>query len=130
MSGYNKKSGSSVSEFFIGIGMMIAGLTILLMKIHVLSFGFLSFGPISSAPVLLIIFIFLIIWAINRGETLQWILVLADVLCIIISVILGTRLYFERMSVFTLILMLGLFAAGVGLVLKNLSVVRSGSNDR
>lgn len=130
MSSPDKKDSTSFMEFLIGIGMMIAGLVILLMNIHVVSFGFLMFGTVSSAPILLIIFIFLMIWAVVKGGTLPWILVVADVVCIIISVILGTRLYFDRMSVFTLILMLGLFAAGVGLVIKNLSIVKSKMNDK
>ena len=119
-----KKEINHFTEFLVGIAMMIAGLVILLMNIQVSSFGFFRFGRFSSAPVLVVAFILLLIWAVASGKILQWILVAADVLCIIISVILGTNFYFNRMSVFTLLVMLGLFAVGVGLVLKNLSYLK------
>ncbi len=122
-----EKNGSvnHFAEFIIGIAMMIAGLVILLMNIQVHSFGFFRIGKFSSAPVLIILFIFLLVWAIIRGKVFQWILVAADILCIIISVILGTEFYFNRMNAFTLLVMLGMFAVGVGLVLKNLSYMKN-----
>lgn len=124
-----KKPGSGAenhfAEFLIGIAMMIAGLVILLMNIQVYSFGFFRIGNVSSAPVLLISFIFFLVWAVVRGKTFQWILVAADVLCIIISVLLGTSFYFNRMNVFTLLIMLGLFAVGAGLVLKNVRYLKN-----
>ena len=119
------KNTNHFAEFLIGIAMMVAGLVILLMNIQVSSFGFFRIGNISSAPVLIILFIFLLIWAVMRGKAFHWVLVAADILCIIISVILGTSFYFNRMNVFTLLVMLGMFAVGTGLVLKNLSYMKN-----
>ena len=119
------KNTNHFAEFLIGIAMMVAGLVILLMNIQVSSFGFFRIGNISSAPVLIILFIFLLIWAVMRGKAFHWVLVAADILCIIISVILGTSFYFNRMNVFTLLVMLGMFAVGAGLVLKNLSYMKN-----
>lgn len=120
-----KESTNHFAEFIIGIAMMIAGIVILLMNIQVYSFGFFRIGNFSSAPVLIILFVFLLVWAIMRGKILQWILVAADIFCIIISVILGTNLHFSRMNAFTLLVMLGMFAVGAGLMLKNLSYMKN-----
>ena len=119
-----RKDTNHFAEFLVGIVMMVAGLVILLMNIQISSFGFFHFGRISSAPILVIAFIVLLIWAVVRGRNLQWILVAADVLCIIVSVILGTSFYFHTMSAFSLLVMLMLFAVGAGLVLKNLSFLK------
>lgn len=116
----NENDGTNhFAEFMIGIAMAVAGIIILLMNIRVSSFGFYRIGNFSSAPVLVLLFIFFLIWAVIRGKLLQWILVAADILCIIISVILGTNFYFNRINAFTLLVMLGLFAIGTGLILKN-----------
>ena len=120
-----KKETNCFAEFLVGVGMMIAGVVILLMNIHVSSFGFLRFGRISSAPILVIVFLFLMVWAVIRGKTFQWILVGADILCIIISVLLGTEFYFARMTVFTLLLMLALLAVGLGLMIRNLACLKN-----
>ena len=119
-----KRENHSFAEFVVGVCMIVAAIVILLMNIHVNSFGFYRFGRVSSAPVLIIAFVLLMVWAVVRGRLLQWILVAADVLAIIVSVILGTQLYFSRMSVFTLLVMLALLAVGIGLALKNVAVLK------
>ena len=111
-------SEAAMLRMMLGIGLGVTSIVILLMNIQVTSFSFFRFGQVDSGPILLVVLVFLIVWAVIAGKKLPFILAGVDVLLIIISVLVGTRFVFKRMSVFTLIVIVGMFAVGVGLVLS------------
>lgn len=123
-----KKNEPSLFCLLFGLALTAAGIILLLSHIVVSSFGFYHFGRISSGPVLVILFVFLLIWALVKGKKLPWIFVFADILCIIGAVILGTDFYLQRMSLFTLLLMLGMLAVGVAMIIRNLGIGGSKEN--
>jgi hypothetical protein len=51
------------------------------------------------------------------SSKLAWGLAAADVLMIVISVLMGTRFYLRHMSALTLIVIVLMFAIGVGLII-------------
>ena len=111
---------SSLLRMILGVGLVVASIVILLMNIEVITFGFFRIGTVDSAPILLVVLVFLIIWAVVSGKKLPFILAGVDILLIIVSVLIGTRFVFKRMNAFTLIVIIGMFAVGVGLVLSTL----------
>ncbi len=98
-----------------GIAMAFAAVIILLLNIEVTDFGFYRIGNFSTAPVLIVIMVFLVIWGVATSKKLPWALAVVDVLLIILSVLMGTRFYFRRMNALTLVLVALMFAVGVGL---------------
>ena len=102
----------------IGVALVVVSLVILLMNIRVTSFGFFRFGGrVNSAPILLVILIALIIWAVISGSKVPLILAGVDILLIIVSVLVGSVFTFTNMDAFTLIMILATSAVGVALYL-------------
>ena len=111
---------SSLLRMILGVGLVVASIVILLMNIQVISFSFFRIGQVDSAPILLVVLVFLIIWAVASGKKLPFILAGVDILLIIVSVLIGTHFVFKQMNAFTLVVIIGMFAVGVGLVLSTL----------
>ena len=118
---------SSILRMVLGIGLIVASIVILLMNIQVISFSFFRIGSVDSAPILLVVLVFLIVWAVASGKKLPFILAGADIVLIIVSVLIGTHFVFKQMNAFTLIVIIGMFAVGVGLLL---SLLFSGKKDK
>ncbi len=112
----NKQSGNPLQQLF-GVVMAFAAVVILLLNIEVTDFGFYRIWNMSTAPVLIVIMVFLVIWGVATSKRLAWGLAVADVLLIILSVLMGTRFYFRRMNALTLVLVALMFAVGVGLII-------------
>ena len=109
---------SSLLRMMLGIGLIVTSIVILLMNIQVMTFGFFRIGSVDSAPILLVVLVFLIVWAVASGKKLPFILAGVDILFIIVSVLIGTRFVFKQMNAFTLIVIIGMFAVGAGLLLS------------
>lgn len=115
-------------SFIGGIILTVFGIFLLLSNINVSSLSFCRVGGINSAPILIILLIISIVVSIVSDKKFWWVLVFADIVLIIVSVILGTRFSFKYMSAFDLVLMIGVFAVGLGLVLKGLIGSNKGEN--
>lgn len=108
-------------QFLLGIALFIFGIFLLLSNINISSIGFYRLGGrVSTGAILIILLIILIICAVVKTNLLTIGLVAADVIAIIVSVIMGTHFYLKSMSAFDLVLMIAIFAAGIGLTLKAL----------
>lgn len=120
----NKNGGNPLQQLF-GLVMAFVAIVILLLNIDVTNFGFYRIGQISNAPVLIVVMVMLVIWGIASSKKLPWILAAADVVLIVLSVLMGTRFYFRRMSALTLIVIALMFAIGAGLIIAG----RGGKHD-
>ena len=121
----NKKNTENPLQQLFGLAMAFVAVVILLLNIDVTNFGFYRIGQISTAPVLIVVMVMLVIWGVASDKKLPWILAAGDVLLIVLSVLMGTRFYFKRMSALTLIVIALMFAIGVGLIIAG----RGGKND-
>lgn len=107
-------------SFILGIALTFLGVFLLLSNIHVSSLSFYRLGNVNSDPILIILLIVFIITAIASDKKVCWVLVFVNIVLIILSVILGTRFTFAYMSALDLVLMICVFAVGLGLVLRDL----------
>ena len=106
-------------EHLLGLIMTVVGFCILLANITVSSFGFYRFGTIDTAVVLLVLLTIFIIWGVYSHKKIMWIFALVCIVMIVISVLLGTKFYFRRMSALTVITIIGMIAFGIGLIITN-----------
>ena len=108
-------------EFFVGLGMSIAGAYLLTNQITVTS-GFWTFWGYNTFGLSLIPLIFGIgILFFNGKSILGWLLLLAGVVIIGTGVLMNLQIYFQPTSLFNTIIMLVLLAGGIGLVARSLA---------
>jgi len=116
-----------LGEFFIGLAFTVAGAYWLTQQVEVTSgvwsiYGYNSFG-LSLIPFLLGMVILFANGKSFWGHTLIFI----GAVIIFIGIIMNLRIYFQPTSLFNTLLMLGLLAAGIGLVIKSLQPRRRGA---
>ena len=108
-------------EFFVGLGMTIAGAYLLTNQITVSSgywtlWGYNTFG-LSLIPLIFGIGILFF----NGKSILGWLLTFAGVVIIGAGVLVNLHIYFQPTSLFNTIVMLVLLAGGIGLVARGLA---------
>ena len=107
-----------VVEFFIGVGMAIAGAYLLISRVTVTS-SFWDFGGYNSFGLsLLPLIIGIGIVFFNGKSIIGWILVFIGAVIIFAGIIMNLQIYFQPTSLFNTIIMLILFAGGIGLIVK------------
>jgi len=109
-----------VGQFIFGLGMVIAGGYLFLSRVTVTSgywtlWGYNAFG-VSLIPLLLGIGLLFF----NGRSAFGWILTFGGVIVILVGIISNLQVYFSPTSLTNTIIMLGLLAAGVGLVARSL----------
>ena len=110
-----------VGQFFLGLGMAVAGAYILTSRVTV-SGGYWSFGGyntfgLSLLPLLLgtgLLFF-------NGRSKAGWLLLFAGAIIVVTGVLMNLSIYFQPTSLFNTIIMLVLLAGGIGLVARSLS---------
>ncbi len=113
-----------LGEFFIGLAMTVAGAYWLTQQVAVTSgvwniYGYNSFG-ISLIPFLL----GMVILFANGKSFWGYTLIFIGAVIIFTGIIMNLRIYFQPTSLFNTLMMLGLLAAGIGLVIKSLQPAR------
>ena len=113
-----------LGEFFIGLAMTVAGAYWLTQQVQVTSgvwsiYGYNSFG-LSLIPFLLGMVILFANGKSFWGHTL----IFLGAVIIFTGIIMNLRIYFQPTSLFNTLMMLGLLAAGIGLVIKSLQPAR------
>lgn len=105
-------------EFFIGLAMAIAGGYMLISRVVVTS-GFWNWGGYNSFGLSLVPLIFGTAFVFFNGKSvIGWILIFASVIIIGSGVLMNLQIYFEPTSLFNTIVMLVLFAGGLGLIAR------------
>jgi len=110
-----------IVEFFVGLGMAIAGAYLLTQQVTVSS-GFWTFRGYNTFGLSLLPLIFGIgILFFNGKSILGWILLFAGIIIIGAGILMNLQIYFQPTSLFNTIIMLILLAGGIGLVAKGIA---------
>ena len=105
-------------EFFIGLGMTVAGAYLLTNQVVVTS-GFWTFRGYNTFGLSLLPLIFGIgILFFNGKSIIGWLLLFVGVVIIFTGIIMNLQIYFQPTSLFNTIMMLILLAGGIGLIAR------------
>jgi multisubunit Na+/H+ antiporter MnhF subunit len=109
-----------VGQFVFGLGLVIAGGYLFLRRVTVTSglwtlYGYNAFG-LSLIPLLLGIGLLFF----DGRSIIGWILTFGGVIIIITGIIANLQIYFSPTSLTDTMIMLGMLAAGIGLVARSL----------
>lgn len=109
-----------IAEFFIGLGMAIAGAFLITNQVVVTSsfwsiWGYNAFG-LSLLPLIFGIGILFF----NGKSIVGWLLLFAGVVIIFAGVLMNLQIYFQPTSLFNTIVMLILLAGGIGLIARSI----------
>ena len=121
-----------VSEFFIGVLVAAVGCYLLFthVQVHSSYWNFMGFGGVGhSFGISLLPLLFGVgILFVNGRSVLGWLLAVGGLLFIVAGILVNLDIYFQRTSLMNTLIMLGMIAAGFGLIVKGLRPhkVRSG----
>ena len=105
-------------EFLLGLAMAVAGAYMLISRVTVTS-GFWNWGGYNTFGLSLVPLIFGIgIVFFNGKSMIGWLLVFVGSVIILAGIIMNLQIYFQPTSLFNTIVMLILFAGGIGLLAK------------
>ena len=109
-----------VGQFVFGLGMVIAGGYLFLSRVTVMSgfwtlWGYNAFG-VSLIPLLLGIGLLFF----DGRSVFGWVLTFGGMIVILVGVIANLQVYFSPTSLTNTLIVLGLLAAGIGLVARSL----------
>lgn len=103
-------------EFLIGLAMTISGGYLLISRVVVTS-GFWYWGGYNTFGLSLIPLIIGIALVFFNGKSIVgWLLVFASVVIIGSGILMNLQIYFQPTSLFNTIIMIVLFAGGIGLI--------------
>jgi len=105
-----------VIEFFVGLAMTISGGYMLISRVIVTS-GFWNWGGSGTFGLSLVPLIFGIAFVFFNGKSIiGWILIAISIIVIASGILMNLQIYFQPTSLFNTIIMLVLFAGGIGLI--------------
>jgi hypothetical protein len=114
-------------EFLIGLAMTISGGYLLISRVIVTS-GFWNWGGYNTFGLSLVpLVIGIAIVFFNGRSILGWLLVFASVVIIGSGILANLQIYFQPTSLFNTVIMLVLFAGGIGLIGR--AVMAHGESD-
>jgi hypothetical protein len=105
-------------EFVIGFIMTIAGGYMLISRVIVTS-AFWNWGGYNTFGLSLVPLIFGIAFVFFNGKSIiGWILIAISLIVIAAGILMNLQIYFQPTSLFNTIIMLVLFAGGIGLIAR------------
>jgi hypothetical protein len=118
-----------LGTFFAGAAMVIAGGYLLLARVSVVSGGwhFYGYNAFGLSLVPLLIGIGMLFY--NGRSVAGWLLTAAGALIIVVGIIANMHIYLQPTSLFDTLMMLGLLAAGIGLVARSLRAIPATGSD-
>ena len=110
-----------LGEFFGGLGLVSIGAYLLLGRVTVhTSFWRMAGGGSAFGVTLLPLLIGVVLLFINGKSVFGWVLTIAGFGAIIVGVVSNMDIYFQPTSLMTTLIMLGMMAAGLGLIVRSL----------
>jgi len=109
-----------VGTFIAGAALVVAGGYLLLTRVTVASGGWLLWGYNAFGLSLLPLLIGIGVLFFNGRSILGWGLTGAGAIIIVAGIIANLHIYFQTTSLFDTLMILGLLAAGIGLVARSL----------
>ena len=108
-------------EFVVGLAMSVAGAYMLISRVVVTS-GFWNWNGYNTFGLSLVPLIFGIALVFFNGRSIMgWILVLVSVVIIGAGILMNLQIYFQPTSLFNTIVMLVLFAGGLGSIARGVT---------
>lgn len=108
-----------VGMFLAGFVCVVAGGWMLLSQVTVTGGGFMLWGYNSFGLSLLPLLVGIGLLFFNGRSVVGWLLLIAGTVIILAGILLNMRIYFASTSLFNTLVMLGLLAAGIGLVARS-----------
>ncbi|MBB5207613.1 hypothetical protein [Chiayiivirga flava] len=105
--------------FLIGFVCVIAGGWMLLNQVTVSGGGWTLWGYNSFGLSLLPLLVGIGVLFFDGRSVIGWLLLIAGAVIILAGVLMNMRIYFQSTSLFNTVVMLGLLAAGIGLVARS-----------
>jgi hypothetical protein len=110
-----------IGQFLIGLALVGIGAVLLLGRVTVhTSFWHLAGGGSAFGVTLIPMLIGVAVLFFNGKSILGWVLTIAGFGAIIVGVIANMDIYFQQTSLMATLIMLGLLAAGLGLIVRSL----------
>jgi len=107
-----------IVEFFLGLGMTIAGAYLLTNQVIVTS-GFWSVWGYNTFGLSLLPLIFGIgVLFFNGRSIIGWLLLFVGIIIIFAGILMNLHIYFQPTSLFNTIMMIILLAGGIGLIAR------------
>ncbi len=117
-----------IGQFFIGLMCAVAGGWLLTNQVHVSSGGGWNVWGMNGFGLSLIPFILGVGMLFFDGKSIAgWILLAAGLVIVFVGILSNLQIYFRSTSLFNTLMMLGLLAAGVGMMA---AALRSKSNSQ
>lgn len=112
-------------KFFLGAALIVAGGYLLLTRVTVASGGWYLWGYNAFGLSLLPLLIGIGMLFFNGRSLVGWLLTGAGAVIIVAGIIGNLQIYFRGTSLFDTLMMLGMMAAGIGLVAASLKSARA-----
>lgn len=113
-----------VIEFVVGLVMTVSGAYMLISRVVVAS-GFWNWGGYNSFGLSLIPLVFGIAFVFFNGRSIiGWILISLSIIFIASGILMNLQIYFQPTSLFNTVIMLVLFAGGIGLIARAVIIAR------
>lgn len=117
-----RKNNNDLLEFFLGIILLGAGLFMLSKRVIVTSGGWYMWSignfNISSGTVVIPLIIGIIWYFVDQKSKIAKAIITLGIIFIVLSIIMSVRIHFVQTSLFDYILIIGMAAAGSGLLLR------------
>jgi predicted membrane channel-forming protein YqfA (hemolysin III family) len=109
-----------IGQFFLGLGMAVAGGWLLLNQVVVTSGGWFVWGH-NAFGLSLVPFLFGVGFLFFNGKSvIGWLLTFAGLIIIFAGIITNLNIYFRSTTLFNTLVMLTLLAGGIGLLARSL----------
>lgn len=118
-----------IGLFLAGFVCVVAGGWMLLNQVTVSGGGWSLWGYNSFGLSLLPLLVGIGVLFFNGRSIVGWLLLVAGVVIILAGVLMNMRIYFQSTSLFNTLVMLGLLAAGIGLLARSFRAVERVSRD-
>lgn len=109
-----------VGTFLCGAAMVVAGGYLLLTRVTVASGGWTLWGYNAFGLSLLPLLIGIGLLFFNGRSLAGWVLLAAGAVIIVVGILANLHIYFQSTSLFDTLMILGLLAAGIGLIARSL----------
>jgi uncharacterized protein len=110
-----------IVEFFVGLALILAGGFLLMNQVSVVTNRWMIWGYNGFGIALIPLLIGIAMLFFNGRSVFGWLLTIGGALIILLGIIASLDIYFRPTSLFNTVIMLGLLAAGLGLVARSLS---------
>lgn len=107
-------------DFLIGLIFMIIGLISFLKNVNVGTFHFRTLWGVNTGTIVLVLMIASFMSLIIKPNKITKSLLLISIIMLIIVIILSINITVSRMSILSLIIMLGMLFGGLALIIKTL----------